>query len=128
MNQNLPMSVDLTVVQATTQSYGMVFTVDDVAEDVTGFAIYFIVKEKYSDADNLAKINQKYVTGTPASGETAIASPTAGEVTITVSATETNITPGTYYYELSYVDDDGAAQVAFYGKFQVMKNLLRTRY
>ncbi len=128
MNQNLPMSVDLTVVQSTTQSYGLVFTVDEVAEDITDFELYFVVKEKHADLDSAAKIKQKYVVSTPASGEVEVSDPTSGQITVTLSATETNLTPGTYYYEISYVDADGAAQVAFYGKFQVMKKLLTTRY
>ena len=111
-----PASKNLVIVQKTTATYELQFLEKGSAEDITSFTTYFIVKQNFEDA--AAKIYKKITSHY----DTA-----AGKSRIELSPTDTDITPGQYRYEMSYVDADSNAEVVFRGIFLVRKAILQTR-
>lgn len=61
--------------------------------DITGWKVYFMVKEKINDADIDAKISKTITT---------FASPTTGEATIELSSTDTNLL-GNYLFAVKVI-------------------------
>ena len=86
----------LIIIKGTTPSYELEFTEDEVAIDITGWTIYFTVKENITDSDANAKINKKITSHTDAEN---------GKSLITLTKIETNL-EGTYHYSLDYKDDE----------------------
>lgn len=82
-------------------SFNMVFTDSDNNEaplDVTGWTVFFTIKNNKSDSDNKAVL-QKNFTNFPA--------PLTGVVPIFVSNTETNNFKGNYFYDFQIKRADG---------------------
>ena len=113
-----PANKDLVIVQKTTNTFQLQFLYKGSGEDISSFTVYFIVKTNFADADSAAQIYKKVTSHY----DTA-----AGKSRIDLSATDTNITPGQYRYEISYTDADGNSEVVFNGRFLVRKALLQTR-
>jgi len=109
--------INLEVIQKSTPSYELVFTEDDVALDITGWTIYFTVKQNMNDTDANAVINKKITTHSD---------PTNGKTLITLTNTETNLT-GNYYYAVDYKDDEGNEDTLYYGRIRFQKSTRSTR-
>jgi hypothetical protein len=88
----------LTVNRKTTNTYTITFTRNGVAENITGWTVFFTVKKNTSQTDALALISKTITSHT---------NPTLGITTITLSPTDTDITAGNYLYDIVYVDDVG---------------------
>lgn len=109
---------NLEVVQRDTKTYRLNFTENNVAVDITGWVIYFTVKENFSDTDANAKISKNVV----ASGADAL----NGIVRVTLLTTDTNVAFGKYYYDLKVKQTLTDLQTMLTGIFQVNKTVLQS--
>lgn len=111
---------DLIIKKNTTRTYELLIKNKETGqtEDLTNWAIYFIAKEDFKDADTGAPIYKKVTSHTNAS---------IGETEIVLTPTDTNITAGNYYYAISYKDDDGNEEVLYWGKLKIDDTLQKNR-
>ncbi len=111
---------DLTIIKNTTRIYELLIKNKETgqSEDLTGWTIYFIVKDSFKDADTGAPISKEVTSHSNAS---------IGETEITLTPSDTNITAGNYYYDISYKDDEGNEEVLYYGKLTIVENVRKNR-
>lgn len=102
----------LTIYRGTTKIYEMTFAEEGQPVDINGWTLYFTVKRNKTDSTEVIK---KIVTSHY--------EPEGGLTKIELSATDTRIDPGTYYYDLQYKDDDGKIVKIMYGQFIVIQNI-----
>ena len=112
-NNANPVNVDFEITKNTTRTYELAFT-----EDITDWTVYFIAKENFKDADTGAPIFKEVTSHT---------SPTNGETEIVLTASDTNITAGVYYYAISAKDDEGNEEVLFTGKLKILETVQKAR-
>jgi len=91
-----------------TQPYKIKVKKDGIAEDITGWTIYFTLKTSMNDNDNQAIIDKKI---------TAHSDATNGESLIEFTASETDLV-GTYYFSVDYKDDEDNEGVLLYGRIE----------
>lgn len=77
--------------------------------DITGWTIVLTIKEQRSDADSDA-LFQKTVTSHN--------NATAGETSVTLTATETEDLLGDYWYDIKYKTDSGVVDTILAGVFR----------
>jgi len=87
---------------------------DGVAINITGYTIYFAVKNNRLDSDDDAVIYKEITSHT---------SPTTGVSTITVDAADTIGVYGLYDYDVQYDDSSGSRKVAFNGTFTIVQSV-----
>jgi len=109
---------DLALNKNCTKAYELIFTKNGVAKNITDWTIYFVVKKNFSDSDAQAKINKKVTNHSD---------PTNGKTLIQLTASDTNLTPGQYYYSMDYKDDEGNTDVLFSGKLKIRDVTLDSR-
>ncbi len=88
--------------------------------DLTGGTVYFTVNTSSDPTDDTAASIQKTVAGSSATA------PTLGEHTFTLTHSNTNITPGTYWYDAQFVDAVGNYLSSYRGKFIIESDVTRT--
>lgn len=71
---------------------------DSVDVDITGWTIRFTLKKNIDNSDEDAKIKKDITTHTD---------PTHGKTLLILSNTDTNLTPGKYYYDIQVEDAAG---------------------
>ena len=89
----------LTINRGTTYSITFNYQVDGVATSLVGSTVFFTVKSVAYDTDatdSSAVISKTITDGT-----------SGGVATITLTATDTYLTPGTYFYDISVKDGSG---------------------
>ena len=101
-----------------TFSYEVIFKQNGAYYDITGWTIYFTVKTKMEDSDANAKIKKKITTHSD---------PVNGKSLISLTATDTNITAGRYWYSIDYKDGDGNQGILFTGNLEVEEPVLNIR-
>ena len=87
--------------------------------DLTGGSVFFTAKSEVDDSatDSTAVVTKKVTSHTD---------PTAGETTITLSASDTNgITPGIYEYDIQIVLASGVVSTVQVGKMEVKGDITR---
>lgn len=114
-----PQNLDLLIPQKTSKAYELQFLINGGAEDISSFTVYFTAKSNFNDADASAVIDKKITSHTDAA---------EGKALIELSESDTNLTAGNYRYSISYIDDDGYAEVIFTGRLIIEKVILQTRY
>ncbi len=88
---------------------------------LTGGTAYFTVNAASDPASDGSAVIQKVATGaTPFTG------PLVGQHTFVLSHTDTNITPGTYWYDIQFVDGVGNYVSGYRGKFILQSDITRT--
>ena len=107
---------DLDIVRTTTKTFEISFTKDGLAQDITGWTIYFTVKKDMKEIDDDAEI-QKDVT----SHSDAI----NGKTLIELSSTDTALDAGSYYYDIKYKDDDNNSGILFSGRIRFIQPVTR---
>ena len=103
---------DLEITKATTKAYELQFTEDGQSVDITDWSVYFTVKTNMKDLDADSKINKTV---------TSHSEPTDGKTLIELTAEDTDIDAGNYYYSIDYKDDDDNQQVLFTGKIKIIE-------
>lgn len=90
-----PIDKDLVIQKGMTKAYEVQITKDGTAEDITGWTLTFIVKEKLGDPDDSAVIEKIVTTHSD---------PLNGKSLIRLESTDTNIATKSYYYTLKFED------------------------
>jgi hypothetical protein len=90
---------------------------DGAAIDLTGGTIFFTVNASNSPTDDTSAAIEVDVTSFDA--------PTTGVQDITLTAANTNITPGTYYYDIQFVSASGVVTSLPQNKFIVKADISR---
>ena len=109
---------DLEIVKKTTKIYELVFKKDGIAQDITGWTVYFTLKKNMKDTDDNAKIKKTITTHSNAEG---------GKTLIELTTSDTNQDEGIYYYSIDYKDDDSNEDVLFTGRMKIIEPVLKTR-
>jgi hypothetical protein len=110
---------DLTIFRGDTKSYDLTFTSGGSALNITGYTIFFTVKPKanWDDTLDTSALIQKNVTShTNAAG---------GLSEVLLSATDTNIEPGVYMYDMQLKDGSGNILTFINGNFTVTADVTR---
>jgi len=109
-----PINKELTIQRGMTKAYEVQIIKDGTAEDITGWTITFIVKNKLGDADASAVI-EKIVTDH--------SDPLNGKSLIRLEATDTDITAKSYYYSLKFTDVEDPVNkgVIIWGRINIEK-------
>lgn len=82
-----------------------------VAIDITGYTIFFMVKENTNQADSLAKITKTAV----------LTDPTNGIATITIDAADTqDLIPKNYQYDIKIKDAGGLLVSSLVEEFKLL--------
>ena len=109
---------ELKVFRKTTKKYELQFKKEGIVEDITGWTIYFTVKEKMEDTDENAKISKKI---------TSHSDPTNGKTLIELTVANLDLPLGNYYYSIDFLDDEGNAGILLHGWFKIEKPVRDTR-
>jgi len=90
-------------------------TGDDI--NITGWKVYFTIKENKDDSDEDAKIRKDITTHTH---------PTEGKTDILLTHEDTYIlTPGTNFYDIQIKKVDGTIQTFVSGEIDVLEDITR---
>jgi len=111
--EQYPVTKQLIVYKNTTKSYELNFTKDDKALNITGWTIYFTVKENIDDDDNDAVIKKDI---------TSHSDPTGGTTFIVLTTDDTN-REGNFHYDIKYKDSDGNSDILVKGKITFEKTV-----
>lgn len=108
------------VIRGDTRQINCTFLQSDGATPInlTGGTAYFTVNsDDDPDSDSSAVIQKSATSFTDAVN---------GQHTFTLTATDTRITPGTYWYDAEFVDSLGNVLSSYRGKFLVQSDITRT--
>lgn len=103
---------DLEIFRKTTKVYELNFKKDGQVLPITGWTIYFTVKENMADPDVDAKIKKDITTHID---------PTQGKTIIELSTIDTDLDPKSYYYDIKYKDAEGNAGILFRGRITIIE-------
>jgi len=95
-----PIDKDLIIPKGMTKAYEVQITKNNAVENITGWTIIFIVKEKLGDDDGEAIINKEITTHSDAIN---------GKSLIRLESADTDITPKSYYYSVKFIDVESPA-------------------
>ena len=109
---------DLEIIRKTTRTYALEFSKDNVATNIEGWTVYFVVKGQMQDTDANAKINKTITIHTDAPN---------GKIQIDLDITDTDLVAGSYYYTLDVKDDEDNEGVLFYGRIVFKESVLQDR-
>lgn len=103
---------NLSIIRKNTVPLTVTVLSNGTALNITGYTFYFTAKAKYGDASSVIS---KTVT--------TLSDPTHGIMEIILTATDTAVNPGNYYYDIQMVSPAGAVTTLFYGELQVIPNM-----
>jgi len=108
------------VIRGDTRTVNLTFLESDgtTPVDLTGGTVYFTVNSSSDPADDTSKAFQKTATS--------FTDATNGQHTFTLTHSDTNIDPGTYWYDSQFVDAVGNYLSSYRGKFIVESDVTRT--
>lgn len=89
--------------------------------NLTGGTVYFTVNASSDPSDDTSIAFQKIATDV-----TPFTSPLTGQHTFTLTHTDTNIAPASYWYDAQFKDAVGNYLSAYRGKFIVQSDITRT--
>lgn len=110
------------VIRGDTRTVNLTFLQSDgsTAIDLTGGTVYFTVQSSSDPADDTTELMfQK-------SENSSFTDATAGQHTFTLTHSNTNIDPGTYWYDAEFKDAVGNYTSSYRGKFVVQSDVTRT--
>ena len=108
------------VIRGDNRTINLSFKASDgtTAINLAGGTVYFTVNSSSDPSDDLSTAIQKTATS--------FTDAAAGEHTFTLTHDDTNITPGTYWYDAQFVDSVGGYLSSYRGKFIVQSDTTRT--
>lgn len=111
------------VIRGDTRQVNLTFLESDGSTPInlTGGTAYFTVNASSDPTDDTSIAFQKIATDA-----TPFTSPTTGQHTFTLTHSDTNIDPGTYWYDAQFKDSVGNYLSAYRGKFVVQSDITRT--
>lgn len=86
--------------------------------DLTGGTCYFTVNASSDPAADASAVLQKTATS--------FTNATSGQHSFSLTHSDTNITPGTYWYDAQFVDSLGNYLSSYRGRFIVQSDIART--
>lgn len=86
--------------------------------DLTNGTVYFTVNASDNPSDDTSASIKKVITS--------FDDPTTGTQVVTLSTTDTDITPGTYWYDSQFVDSVGNKVSSYRGRFIVQSDITRS--
>lgn len=112
------------VIRGDTRTVTLYFRQSDgtTAINLAGGTVYFTVQSTDNPADDTTSLMFQ-LTATDA---TPFTSPSTGKHTFTLSHANTNIAPGTYWYDAQFKDSVGGYLSSYRGKFIVESDITRT--
>jgi hypothetical protein len=90
---------------------------DGVAIDLTGGKVFLTVNTSDTPTDDTSAVIEKDIDS--------FTTPTTGEVTITLTSTDTNITPANYWYDIQFVSSTGVVTSLDKQRFIVKSDISR---
>ena len=114
----VPIEQDLTIPKNTTKSYEIRIQQNGVPIDITGWIVFFTVKERMIDGDDKAIIKKTITSHTD---------PTQGKTIISLTDTDTDKSPKSYYYDITIQDDSAVDNrfVILRGRFTIERTTTR---
>lgn len=108
------------VIRGDTRTVNLTFLESDGSTPInlTGGTVYFTVNSSSDPSNDTGVAFQKIATN--------FTSASTGQHTFTLTHTDTNITPGTYWYDAQFVDSQGGYLSSYRGKFVVQSDTTRT--
>lgn len=108
------------VIRGDTRQINLTFLQSDGSTPInlTGGTVYFTVNSSSDPADDTSKAIQKTATS--------FTSATTGQHTFTLTHSDTNIDPGSYWYDAQFIDSDGNYLSSYRGRFVVDSDVTRT--
>ena len=106
--------INFKIFRKTSPTFEVKFKINGYATNIDGWTVLYTLKEKISDTDDNAKIKKDITTHTDSTG---------GITLIELSRDDTDIAPGSYYYDVKYVDDEGNGDIIIYGRLTIMKSV-----
>jgi len=109
---------DLSIIKGNSKNYRLAFT-DDAGTpiDITGYTVFFTVKKNVNQTDAQAVI-AKTVTDH--------SNPTGGVTIVSITTSDSDITPGVYLYDIGYVNATGSSKkTSDPEKYEVIGNITR---
>ena len=105
---------DFNIYQKTSKGIELIFRdkTNGGYKDITGWTIYFTVKESRNDSDDNAIIKKDI---------TDHSDPINGKSLIELTVLDSNKTPNNYWYDIKYKDTNGGAGILFEGRMKVVK-------
>lgn len=100
-----------------TNTIGLTITSNSIAYDITGSTIWFTLKKNKNDADSQASLQKEVTSHT---------NPSGGITAITLSATDTNIQPGKYFYDIQMKTSGGEIYTLASGTVEVLEDVTRS--
>ena len=106
----------LELIKGTTKNYEIKFTKNGTAQDITGWTVFFTLKESMKDPDSSAIIRKDITIHEDAS---------SGISVIELTSTDTDIDPGTYYFDIKYKDNESPPNIGvlFMGRLKVIESV-----
>lgn len=105
----------MSIIRRDDVSFELTFTdVDDAAINLTGATVFFTVKRKVTDVDADALIEKSI---------TVFSAPLTGVALLTLSAAETNIAAGQYFFDIQLKTAAGKIASSSAGKFFVNQDI-----
>lgn len=105
------------VIYGTSKTYTLTVKRNNVVIDITGWTFYFNVKRNLSQLDTEAAISKVVTNHTD---------PTHGVTKIVLSPTDTDISPGTYFYDITYKDTSNNVEKIDVDKFTILPSATKT--
>lgn len=108
---------DWIIPKATSFTINLYFTdIDNASIDITGWKIRFTMKNSRNDTDANAVIKKDILTHTD---------PTAGETEVSLTQTDTDLSIGTYVYDIVWEDNSTPEQrgIIVEGKITITKTV-----
>ena len=112
------------VIRGDTRTVSLTFLQSDGSTPIvlTGGTVYFTVQSSSDPADDTTDVEFQLT----ATNATPFSDPTNGQHTFTLSHSNTNIDPGTYWYDAEFVDSTGGYTSSYRGRFIVQSDVTRT--
>ena len=105
----------LQVFKRDTKIYNLTFKdSDEVAIDITGYTIFFTVKQDETDTDANAKISKTVTSHT---------SPTEGLSQVTLEPADTDLDVRKYYYDIQIKDGSGNITTVVKDTFEIVQDI-----
>jgi hypothetical protein len=105
---------ELSVIKNTTNTWTITFTNNGGVQDITGWTVFFTVKKNYSNTDTQAVISKTISIHT---------NPTQGITQLVLTPTDTNISAGTYLYDIGFIDNSNNRSFSSPDNFTILNNV-----